>query len=176
MEKATLAGGCFWCTEAVYQEVKGVIKVESGYSGGHTENPTYDKMHMQDTGHAECLQITFDPKVITYEQLLQIFYYTHNPTTPDQDGANFGSEYRSVIFYHDDEQKKIAEDVTKNFAPTLWEDPIVTEIVPFKKFYLAEDYHQNFYKDNPEQAYCQVIINPKLEKFRAKFQSLLKDS
>lgn len=171
---ATLAGGCFWCTEAVFQEVKGVLSVVSGYSGGTTKNPSYMQMHYQDTGHSECIQLTFDPKVVSYEELLQVFYYTHNPTTMDQDGANFGREYRSIIFYHDDEQKRIAEDITKGFAKEIWDDPIVTELKPFEKFYPAEDEHQNFFKNNPEQAYCQVIINPKLEKFRKKFESLLK--
>jgi peptide-methionine (S)-S-oxide reductase len=116
----------------------------------------------------------FDPNVISYEELLQVFYYTHNPTTLNQDGANFGTEYRSAIFYHDDEQKRIADDVTAHFAAELWSDPIVTEIVKLEKFYPAEDYHQNFFKNNPNQAYCQIIINPKLEKFRKKFESLLK--
>ncbi|MBW3568859.1 peptide-methionine (S)-S-oxide reductase MsrA [Candidatus Parcubacteria bacterium] len=172
--KATLAGGCFWCTEAVFQEVKGVQSVVSGYSGGRSDNPTYEQIHSEDTGHAECVQVTFDPAVISYEEILQVFYYTHNPTTLNQDGANYGAEYRSVIFYHDAEQKMIAEDVSKNFAAQIWDDPITTQIVPFEKFYPAEDYHQNFFKNNPSQAYCQLIINPKLEKFRKKFKSLLK--
>lgn len=170
---ATLAGGCFWCTEAVFQEVKGVGSVVSGYSGGETYNPSYTQMHSQDTGHSECIQLTFDPSVVSYENILKIFYYTHNPTTMDQDGANFGREYRSIIFYHDDEQKKIAEEVTTSFAKEIWDDPIVTEIKPFEKFWPAEDEHQNFFKNNPDQAYCQVIINPKLAKFREKFKSLL---
>lgn len=173
-EQATLAGGCFWCTEAVFQEVKGVDSVVSGYSGGNTDNPSYMQMHYQDTGHSECIQITFDPEVVSYEDILKVFYYTHNPTTMDQDGANFGREYRSIIFYHDEQQKKVAEDVTKNFAAEIWDDPIVTKIEPFEKFWPAEKEHQNFFKSNPEQAYCQVIINPKLAKFREKFQSLLK--
>lgn len=149
-------------------------KVVSGYSGGQTENPTYDSMHMQETGHAECIQLDYDPKVISYEDILKVFYYTHNPTTPNQDGANIGTEYRSVIFYHDDNQKKVAEKVTNGFAKELWSKPIVTEIVPFVKLWPAEDFHQNFYKNNPKQMYCQAVINPKLEKFRTKFKSLLK--
>lgn len=171
---ATLAGGCFWCTEAVFQEVKGVTSVVSGYSGGTTDNPSYMQMHYQDTGHSECIQITFDPEIVSYENILKVFYYTHNPTTMDQDGANFGREYRSIIFYHDEQQKKIADEVTQGFATEIWDDPIVTEIKPFEKFWLAEDEHQNFFARNPSQAYCQVIINPKLTKFRKKFESLLK--
>jgi len=131
-------------------------------------------MHIENTGHAEAVQITFDSSVISYKQILQIFYYVHDPTTLNRQGNDVGEEYRSVIFYHDEKQKEIAEDITKNFAPTLWEDPIVTEITPLDLFYPAEDYHQNFFKSNPEQMYCQVVINPKLEKFRKKFQSLLK--
>lgn len=173
MEKAILAGGCFWCIEAVYQLVKGVEKVISGYTGGHTDNPTYDQMHIIETGHAEAVEITFDPKIISYRQLLEIFYYVHDPTTLNRQGNDVGEEYRSEIFYKDQEQKKIAEDVTENFATSLWDDPIVTKITPLTKFYPAENYHQNFFKNNPDQAYCQVVINPKLEKFRKKFESLL---
>ncbi|MBI5357335.1 peptide-methionine (S)-S-oxide reductase MsrA [Candidatus Saccharibacteria bacterium] len=172
--KATIAGGCFWCIEAIYQLVKGVDKVVSGYSGGHTANPTYEQLHKDDTGHAEAVQIDFDDSVISYEEILQIFYYVHDPTTPNRQGNNVGAEYRSVIFYHDDNQKKIAEDVTNNFARSLWNDPIVTEIIPLDKFWPAEDYHQNYFKNNPNQAYCQLIINPKLEKFRSKFEGYLK--
>jgi peptide-methionine (S)-S-oxide reductase len=171
---ATLAGGCFWCTEAVFQEVKGVDSIVSGYCGGTTENPSYNQVHYDDTGHAESIQMTFDPNVISYEDILKIFYYIHDPTTLNQDGANYGTEYRSAIFYHDEEQKKIAEDVTQNFAPTIWDNPIVTEITPYTKFWPAEPEHQNFFLTHPEQAYCRVIINPKLEKFRKKFVSLLK--
>lgn len=132
------------------------------------------QMHYQDTGHSECIQVTFDPEVVSYENILKVFYYTHNPTTMDQDGANFGREYRSIIFYHDEQQKKIADEVTIGFAAEIWDDPIVTEIKPSEKFWPAEDEHQNFFKNNPNQAYCQVIINPKLTKFRAKFESLLR--
>lgn len=174
METATLAGGCFWCTEAVFQEIKGVNKVVSGFSGGHLEEPTYEQMHTQDTGHAECVQITFDPNIISYAQLLEVFYYTHNPTTLNQDGANIGPEYRSEIFYHNQKQHKIAEEVQATFAKELWSDPIVTKITKFEKFWPAGEEHQNFYKKHPEQAYCQVIINPKLNKFKAKFAKLVK--
>lgn len=173
MQKATLAGGCFWCIEAVYQEVRGVKKVISGYSGGRLENPSYEDAHYSGSGHAEAVQITFDPKIISYRQILEIFYYVHDPTTLNRQGNDVGEEYRSIIFYHDDDQKKIAENVTKTFAPKLWDDPIVTEIIPLDKFWTAEDFHQNFYRNNPNFGYCQVIINPKLEKFRKKFESLL---
>lgn len=174
MEQATLAGGCFWCTEAIYKEVKGVENVTSGYTGGHKDNPKYDDLHNSDTGHAEAIQIDFDPEVISYNQLLEIFYYIHNPTTLNRQGNDVGEEYRSAIFYHNDSQKDIAEDVTENFAPTLWDDPVVTEITKFDKFWPAEPNHQDFYENNPSQAYCQLIINPKLQKFRTKFQALLK--
>lgn len=173
-EQATLAGGCFWCIEAVFQEVKGVTEVVSGYSGGKTDNPTYDEAHYSDAGHAEAVQITYDPTVISYEELLQIFYYVHDPTTLNRQGNDVGREYRSIIFYKGEEQKSIAEKVTKNFAAKLWSDPIVTDIIPLDKFWPAEALHQNFYKNNPNLGYCQVIINPKLEKFRKKFESLLK--
>lgn len=173
MQQATLAGGCFWCIEAIYQEAKGVSRVVSGYSGGDTDNPSYEQAHYSDSDHAETVQITFDPGVISYEQILQIFYYVHNPTTLNRQGNDVGREYRSVIFYQDEKQKRIAEDITKNFATSLWKDPIVTEIVPLKKFWPAEDFHQNFYNNNSSLPYCQVIINPKLEKFRKKFESLL---
>jgi peptide-methionine (S)-S-oxide reductase len=171
---ATLGSGCFWCSEAIFQELKGVDKVVSGYSGGHTENPTYGQMHDMDTGHAECVQISFNPDTISYEKLLEVFYSTHDPTTLNRQGNDIGREYRSVIFYHDDEQKKIAQKVTNSYAGKVWDAPIVTEIAPFTRFYSAENYHQNFFKNNPSQANCQVIINPKLAEFRKKFQSLLK--
>lgn len=173
-QKATLAGGCFWCLEAVYQNAKGVGSVVSGYSGGRIDNPTFDKLHLMDTGHAETVQVTFDPKVISYDKLLEIFYSIHDPTTLNRQGYDVGEEYRSVIFYHDDRQRKIAEEVTKNFAAKIWSDPIVTQIVAFKKFWPAEDFHQNFYKNNENIGYCQVIINPKLEKFKKQFKDLLK--
>lgn len=172
-QQATLAAGCFWCTEAIFQQLKGVESVVSGYTGGTIENPTYEKLHYEDTGHAEAIQITFDPDVISYRQLLEVFYYVHDPTTPNRQGNDAGAEYRSVIFYHDDEQKRIAEEVTRDFAPQYWTDPIITEIVPLEKFWDAEAYHQNFYRNNPEQTYCQLVINPKLQKFRAKFETLL---
>lgn len=174
MQLATLAGGCFWCLEAVYQQVKGVTGVVSGYSGGSTAHPTADQVYGGGTGHAEVVQISFDPSIISYQELLEIFYYTHDPTQLNRQGPDVGDEYRSAIFYHDEAQQKLAEEVTKTFAPTLWDGPIVTQIVPFEKFWPAEDYHQNFYQNNRGAGYCQVIINPKLEKFRQKFQAKLK--
>lgn len=173
-QSATLGGGCFWCLEAVYQEVKGVNSVVSGYAGGTKDNPAYEELHSENTGHAEVVQLTFDPDVITYRDILEIFYYVHDPTTPNRQGNDVGLEYRSIILYHDEGQRAVAEDVTRNFAPTLWDKPVVTEIVPLLKFWPAEDYHQNFYKNNPQVGYCQVIINPKLAKFREKFKSKLK--
>lgn len=173
-ETAILAAGCFWCTEAIFQEVNGVESVASGYAGGNTENPSYEQLHYEETGHAEAIKITFDPTIITYRQLLEIFYYVHDPTTPNRQGNDVGAEYRSIIFYQNEEQKRTADEVTRNFAPKYWDGPIVTEIVPLDKFWPAEEYHQNFYRSNPEQMYCQLVINPKLQKFRAKFESLLK--
>jgi peptide-methionine (S)-S-oxide reductase len=173
MQKATLAGGCFWCLDAIYRRTKGVTLVTSGYAGGHADNPTYQQMHDQNTGHAEAVQIEFEPKIISYETILQIFWTTHNPTTLNQDGANIGTEYRSEIFYHDDIQKHTAEKVKVDFASKLWDDPIVTRISPFTNFFPAEDYHQDFYQKNPNAAYCQVIINPKLAKFSQKFASYI---
>lgn len=174
MQQATLAGGCFWCTEAVFKEIKGVSKVVSGYTGGKVDNPSYQEVSYGTTGHAEAIQIDFDPSLITYEQLLQVFFYVHDPTTLNRQGNDVGEQYRSEIFYQDDEQRKTAEEVMKNFAATLWKDPIVTKLSRLEKFYPAEEYHQDYFQRNPSQAYCQLIINPKLEKFRAKFESLLK--
>jgi peptide-methionine (S)-S-oxide reductase len=174
MRQATLGGGCFWCLEAVYQEVKGVTAVVSGYAGGDLENPTDQRVYYENTGHAEVVQISFDESIISYRELLEIFYYIHDPTTLNRQGSDVGDEYRSVIFYHDDEQKKTAETMTTEFAPTLWDKPIVTQIAPLEKFWPAAEYHQNFYRSNPRQGYCQVIINPKLAKFRQHFAAKLK--
>lgn len=173
-EVATLGAGCFWCVEAVFQELKGVHAVESGYMGGQKPNPTYQEVCSGLTGHAEVARITFDPAVISYEQLLEVFWTTHDPTTLNRQGNDVGTQYRSVIFYHTEHQKQIAENAKKKVATQLWQDPIVTEIVPADVFYKAEDYHQNYYSMNPEQGYCRVIINPKIEKFRKKFKHLLK--
>jgi peptide-methionine (S)-S-oxide reductase len=174
MEQAVLGGGCFWCVEAMFKELRGVSSVVSGYAGGHSDNPSYEKMHMEDTGHAEVIQIMFDPSIVTYRELLEIFFTVHDPTTLNRQGNDVGAEYRSIILYEDDVQQKTAEDVRENFATELWDNPIVTEIKPLEKFWPAEDYHQNFFERNPEQAYCQVIINPKLAKFRQKFAEKLK--
>jgi peptide-methionine (S)-S-oxide reductase len=173
-EYATIGGGCFWCTEAIFQLVKGVTRIVSGYAGGKEENPSYHQVSDGITGHAEVIQIDFDPTIVTYGQLLQVFYYVHDPTTLNRQGNDVGTQYRSIILYHDDNQRETAEKVTNEFAPTLWEDPVVTEIVRLEKFWPAEDYHQNYFNNNPEQAYCQVIINPKLQKFKKEFVSLLK--
>lgn len=175
LELATLGNGCFWCTEAIYQDLKGVHKVESGYSGGSTNNPTYQQICTGRTGHAEVIQVTFDPEVISYEDLLYIFWRTHDPTTLNRQGADVGTQYRSVIFYHNDAQKAIAEkSLAETDASDLWPNPIVTEITPFSKFYVAEKYHQNYYRDNPNQGYCRVVIDPKVSKFRKEFGDRLK--
>ena len=174
-EKATLGAGCFWCVEAVYQDVKGVHEVVSGYAGGHVENPTYQQICTGATGHAEVIQITFDPEVISYEDILYIFWRTHDPTTLNRQGADVGTQYRSAIFYHDEEQKAIAEKSKRETgASGLWPAPIVTEIVLYSDFYRAEGYHQNYYRDNPNQPYCRVVIDPKVQKFRKEFQDRLK--
>lgn len=174
-ETATFGGGCFWCTEAVYQELAGVLKVESGYAGGSVPNPSYKQVCAGNTGHAEVIQITFDPEIISYEELLDVFWVTHNPTTLNRQGADVGTQYRSVIFYHDDGQKVMAEKSRQAAdAAGLWPDPIVTEISPLTGYYPAEDYHQNYYRDNQYQPYCQFVIAPKMKKFRQVFEPKLK--
>lgn len=173
-ELATLGGGCYWCLEAFYQRIRGVDKVVSGYSGGHTDNPTADQVYMGDTGHAEVVQLTFDPEVISYRELLEIFFVMHDPTTLNRQGYDVGEEYRSTILYHDDGQQKTAEDMKANFATKLWNDPVVTEIKQFEKFWPAEEDMQNFYNKNPHVGYCQVIIDPKIQKLRQKFAAKLK--
>jgi peptide-methionine (S)-S-oxide reductase len=176
-EIATLGGGCFWCTEAVFVQVQGVVKVESGYSGGMVANPSYREVCTGNTGHAEAAQITFDPSVISYREVLEIFFGTHDPTTLNRQGADVGTQYRSVIFYHDEGQKQIATTVIQGLnAEKIWEKPIVTTVEPFKSFYKAEDYHQNYFANNPDQPYCQVVISPKVSKFRKKFAERLKQS
>ncbi|HAD13182.1 MAG TPA: peptide-methionine (S)-S-oxide reductase [Saprospirales bacterium] len=172
-EIATLGGGCFWCVEAIYQDLKGVLKVESGYSGGHIDNPTYKEVCSGLTGHAEVIQVTFDPAIISYADILHIFFTVHDPTTLNRQGNDSGTQYRSVIYYHSEEQRKTAEAV-KIEAKEAWDDPIVTEISAFEKFYKAEDYHQNYFKDNPNQGYCSFIIAPKVKKFREKYKDRLK--
>jgi peptide-methionine (S)-S-oxide reductase len=173
---ATLAGGCFWCTEAIFKELRGVEKVESGYSGGKNANPTYEQVSSGNTGHAEVIQITFDPKVVSFKELLEVFFVTHDPTTLNQQGADMGTQYRSAVFYHSKEQKKIAEEVIKKFTDEkVYKDPLVTKLEPFKAFYKAEEYHQNYYERNPEKGYCRVVIEPKVLKFRKQFIDKLKN-
>ncbi|KAB2880609.1 peptide-methionine (S)-S-oxide reductase MsrA [bacterium] len=174
-DTATFGAGCFWCVEAVFQRLKGVTSVTSGYSGGKTENPTYKDICSGTTGHAEVCQIEFDSEQITYAELLQAFFSSHDPTTLNQQGADRGTQYRSAIFYHDDDQKTLAEKIKHELDTAgVFNDPIVTEIVPFSKFYKAEDYHQNYFNDNGNQPYCAVVIRPKLDKFRKVFKEKLK--
>lgn len=172
-EIATIGGGCYWCFEAFYKLVNGVIDVESGYSGGHVDNPTANRVYAGDTGHAEVIQITFDPAIITYHEILEIFFVMHDPTTLNRQGPDVGDEYRSVIFYHSDEQKKTAEDMVKNFAAELWKDPVVTQIEPLDKFWPADAYMQDYYENNPSAGYCQMVIDPKIQKLRQKFAEKL---
>ena len=175
LETVTFGGGCYWCVEAIYRDVKGVHRVVSGYSGGTVENPTYRQVCTGTTGHAEVVQILFDPEVISFEDLLAIFWRTHDPTTPDRQGADVGSQYRSVVFYHTEEQKAVAEKSKRETdALGLWPDPIVTEIAPLGDFYEAEGYHQDYYRLNPEQMYCRAVIDPKVRKFREEFSDRLK--
>ena len=174
-EVATLAGGCFWCLEAVFDELKGVESVESGYSGGHVQSPSYAQVCDGDTGHAEVVQVTFDPQVLSYKDLLTVFFTIHDPTTLNRQGNDAGPQYRSAIFYHDEKQKEVAQTVIQEItAAGLWDHPIVTEVTPFDKFYMAEDYHQEYFKNNPFQGYCRAIIAPKVAKFRHKFAERLK--
>lgn len=175
LEKATFGSGCFWCTEAVFQRLEGVMSVESGYSGGKVPNPTYEQVCTGTTGHAEVTQITYDPKTISYDDLLQVFWKTHDPTTLNRQGNDTGTQYRSVIFYHSGKQKELAEKYKKELdASGAWKSPIVTEISPFTTFYKAESYHQNYYNDNKSQPYCMFVIGPKLEKFEKVFKNKMK--
>ena len=174
-ETATLAAGCFWCVEAVFDDLKGVESVESGYSGGHTENPTYREVCSETTGHAEVIQLKFDPEVISYKEILQVFFSVHDPTTLNRQGNDIGTSYRSAIFYHSDEQKRVAEEVVGEVeAEAVYDNPIVTEIEPFDKFYIAENYHQEYFANNPNQPYCAAVVAPKVAKFRQKFVNRLK--
>jgi peptide-methionine (S)-S-oxide reductase len=176
-ETATFAAGCFWCVEAVFQDVRGVERVVSGYAGGKRADPTYEEVCTGMTGHAEAVQITFDPQVVSYADLLDIFWHTHDPTTLNRQGPDIGTQYRSAIFYHSEAQKKAAEESKRKAeSEKLWPLPIVTEITPFTVFYKAEDYHQNYFKNNPNQMYCALTINPKVRKFRIAFASKLKDA
>lgn len=176
LEKATFGGGCFWCTEAVFQRLKGVHRVVSGYSGGETNNPTYEQVCTGLTGHAEAIQITYDPKQVSYADLLEVFWKTHDSTTLNQQGADFGTQYRSAIFYHSDEQKELAEQYKKQLeSEHVFRKPIVTEITEFTEFYPAEDHHQNYYNSHRSQGYCRAVINPKISKLNKVFRDKLKD-
>jgi len=175
LETATLAAGCFWCVEAVFDDLRGVEDVISGYSGGHTENPTYREVCSETTGHAEVVQITFDPNEISFREILQVFFTVHDPTTLNRQGNDIGSSYRSAIFYHSDEQKRIAEEVIKEVMDEgVYDSPIVTEVTAFDKFYPAEDYHQEYFANNPTQPYCAAVVAPKVSKFRQKYVNRLK--
>ncbi len=177
IEIATLAGGCFWCLEAIYDDLVGVVAVESGYSGGHVENPTYEEVCSGGTGHAEVVQIQFDPAVLSYHDLLTLFFTMHDPTTLNRQGNDVGTQYRSAIFTHDAEQEKIARQVMREIeAAKLWDAPLVTELKPFEVFYPAEDYHQEYFSNNPFQPYCQAVVAPKVAKFRKEFSARLKSN
>jgi len=175
LETATFGEGCFWCSEAVFQRLRGVKSVVSGYSGGKVDNPTYEQVCNGNTGHAEVIQITYDPKEISFDELLKVFWQTHDPTTPNQQGHDVGTQYRSAIFYHNDDQRRIAEQYKQQLEKSgTFKKPIVTEISPFKTFYPAEKYHQNYFNANPSQRYCEFVIRPKVEKFNKEFKDLLK--
>jgi len=174
-EIATLGGGCFWCLQPAFQDLQGVEKVEVGYSGGTVANPTYQQVCTGTTGHAEVVQVTFSPDVISYDEILKAFFAVHDPTTKDRQGADVGTQYRSVIFYHNESQKKAAEQIFRQIdAEKIWSAPVVTQIVPFQAFYRAEEYHQNYFENNPDQGYCRLAIAPKIAKFRKKYASRLK--
>lgn len=174
-EVATLAGGCFWCLEAVFREVDGVEDVVSGYTGGTTANPSYQQVCTDTTGHAEVVQLTFDPDRISYREILQIFFSVHDPTMLDRQGEDVGSQYRSAIFYHDDRQRIVAEAVIRELNEArLWKKPIVTQVVPLDRFYPAEDYHREYFSRHPEQSYCRAVVSPKISKFRKQWSKRLK--
>jgi peptide-methionine (S)-S-oxide reductase len=174
-EIATLAGGCFWCLEAVFKDLRGVDSVVSGYSGGSVTNPTYQQVCSGTTGHAEVVQVTFDPQVVTFREILEVFFTIHDPTTLNRQGADAGTQYRSAIFYHSPEQREVAEQVVAELtAEQLWRDPVVTEVTPLTEFYAGEDYHQDYFERNPYQPYCMAVVAPKVAKFRKKFLDKLK--
>jgi peptide-methionine (S)-S-oxide reductase len=174
IERATLGGGCFWCLEAVFQDLKGVQQVESGYAGGSSPNPTYEQVCSGRTGHAEVVQVTFDPAIISYQNILEVFFVIHDPTTPNRQGADTGTQYRSVIFSHTPEQQATALRVIKELETAqLWDGTIVTEVTPLKDFYPAEAYHQNYYRNNPQQPYCLAVIAPKVAKLRRHYLAKL---
>ena len=174
LDTATFGAGCFWCVEAIFSELKGVEEVVPGYCGGDVENPDYKLICTGTTGHAEVCQIYFDPEQISYDELLEVFWTTHDPTTLNRQGNDVGTQYRSVIFYHNEDQKKSAIESKANIATKIWDNPIVTEISPYKNFYLAEDYHQDYFANNPNQGYCRIVIEPKVLKFRKIFKDKLK--
>ena len=175
LETAILGGGCFWCLEAVYDELMGVVSVESGYSGGKVAGPSYQEVCTGATGHAEVVRVSFDPQIISYREILQIFFTIHDPTSLNRQGADVGTQYRSVIIYRDEDQKEIAEQVIREIeAEKIWDKPLVTQLVPLEAFYIAEDYHQEYFKKNPYQGYCQMVVAPKVAKFRQKFAARLK--
>lgn len=175
LEQATFGAGCFWCVEAIYENLEGVFNVESGYSGGHVDNPSYQQVTSGRSGHAEVIRFDFDPSIITYEQLLEVFWHTHDPTTKDRQGNDIGPQYRSVIYFHNDEQKSIASESKKRTdASGLWSRSIVTEISPLINYYTAESYHQDYFENNPNAGYCSIVIAPKVAKFKREFSHLLK--
>jgi peptide-methionine (S)-S-oxide reductase len=175
MQQATLAGGCFWCLQPLFQELRGVTHVDCGYAGGHAKNPTYEEVCTDTTGHAEAVQVNFDPAVVTYEDLLHVFFTVHDPTTQDRQAGDVGTQYRSAVFYHDAGQKATAEKVLRELEQEkVWDDPIVTEVAPFTNFYRAEEYHQDYYRKNPYAGYCMAVIRPKVSKFRKKYAERLK--
>lgn len=175
LEVATLGGGCFWCLEPIFKELRGVVSVESGYAGGSVPDPSYEQVCTGTTGHAEVVQVRFDPRHISYRQLLQVFFTIHDPTTLNRQGADVGTQYRSVILYHTPQQMETAQEVVRSLDKQgVWDKPIVTHLVPFERFYRAEDYHQNYFVNNPNQGYCSIVIAPKVAKFRKQYLSMLR--
>ena len=175
-EIAMLGGGCFWCLEAVYDDLRGVLSVESGYAGGRVRNPTYREVCSGMTGHAEVVQVTFDPTMISFREILEVFFTIHDPTTPNRQGADVGTQYRSAIFYHDEDQHRVVQQVIAEIEGAgIWPKPIVTEVTPLDRFFQAEDYHQEYFRHNPDQGYCQIIIAPKVAKFRKQYFDRLKN-
>jgi peptide-methionine (S)-S-oxide reductase len=174
MEVATLGGGCFWCLEAVFLDLEGVSRVRSGYAGGHVPDPSYEDVCAGETGHAEVVQVEFDPRVTPYREILEVFFSIHDPTTLNRQGADVGTQYRSVIFHHSPEQEAVAKRTIADLEEEVWDDPIVTEVVPFMEFYPAEEYHVDYFRRNPNQAYCRAVIDPKVARFRKRFAHKLR--
>jgi peptide-methionine (S)-S-oxide reductase len=174
-EMATLGGGCFWCIEAAFNEIRGVTNIESGYAGGELASPTYEQVCTGTTGHAEVIQVTFDPDIISFREILEIFFTAHDPTTLNRQGADVGNQYRSVIFHHNEKQKEFAEQIIAELnAAKIWDNPLVTQVEPFKNFYKAEEYHRKYFDRHPEAAYCRIVIAPKIAKLRKKYREKLK--